>query len=311
MSSATNKYGVLALLLCSTIWGFAFSAQSAGMEHMGPCAFNAVRSVIGAVALMLSLPLLDIINKRKPSIWGSANSAEARRALFIGSFFSGLTLGIASLCQQIGILHASVGKAGFLTALYIILVPILGIFIGQKTSPIVWISAVIALFGMTLLCNLTLDSGFTSGDYWLLACAFMFAIQILVVARYVPKTDCVRLSCLQFVIVAIISFLAMPFFHEKNLLDGIRLSIGPLLFCGVLSSGVAYTLQNVGQKYVHPVVATLLMSLESVFSALGGWLCLNQRLSTKELVGCLVIFVAVILAQIPIDILKFKRIKHS
>jgi len=295
----TSRHGgILALLICTLIWGCAFVAQRMGMDSLGPCSFNAIRSFIGAIALLPCIVFLDVLNKRKPSLWGEAKTREARRTLLVGGILCGIALGAASLSQQVGIIYTTVGKAGFLTALYIILVPFLGVFVGHKVTPVIWTAAVFALLGMALLCNLSLDSGLNKGDFWLLACSFLFAVQILLLAHYVHLTDCVRLSCIQFVAAGLFSLVILPFTHEEVTCQAIRACAGPLLFCGVLSSGVAYTLQSVGEKYVHPVVATLLMSLESVFSALAGWIILHQLLSGRELLGCGIIFAAVVLAQL-------------
>lgn len=295
----TSRHGgILALLICTLIWGCAFVAQRMGMDSLGPCSFNAIRSFIGAIALVPCIVFLDVFNKRKPSLWGEAKSPAARRTLLVGGILCGIALGAASLSQQIGIVYTSVGKSGFLTALYIILVPILGIFVGHKVTPIIWAAACFAMLGMALLCNLSFDSGLNKGDCWLLLCSLLFAVQILLVAHYVLLTDCIRLSCIQFVAAGLTSLVVLPFTNETITWEAVQACVGPLLFCGVLSSGVAYTLQNVGEKYVHPVVATLLMSLEAVFSAFAGWIVLHQVLSGMEILGCTIIFFAVLLAQI-------------
>ncbi|MCQ2403174.1 MAG: DMT family transporter [Lentisphaeria bacterium] len=308
-SVSSRRWGVVALLVCSSIWGFAFSAQSLGMNYMGPCGFNALRSVIGGLALIPGIALLDCLNKRKPSFWGDVRDKVSRRALCLGGILSGLTLGVASLLQQVGLLYSTAGKAGFLTALYIILVPIIGAFLKHRTSPLVWFAALVALYGMSLLCNVSWNGGLQAGDWWLIGCAAGFALQILVVAKYVCLTDCVRLSCLQFFVAALVSAIAFPFTSETISWSAVCQGWGPLLFCGVMSSGVAYTLQNVGEKYVHPVVATLVMSLESVFSAIGGWLILHEELSRREVLGCALIFAAVILAQVPLPKKRLEKVE--
>lgn len=296
-----RRWGFLALLVCALIWGFAFSAQSLAMEHLGPCGFNGLRTLVGVVFLVPCIVLIDLVNGRTPSVWGMATTGEARRRLLLGGAFCGIALGLASLAQQIGIVTSSAGKAGFISSLYIIMVPIIGAFIGHRAAPQVWLAAFCALLGMALLCNLSLDSGFTVGDYWLLACSIGFAIQILLVALFVKGTDPVRLSCVQFMVAAAVSLAFVPLNHESIPQKAVLNCIGPLLFCGVLSCGVAYTLQIIGEKYVHPVVASLVMSLESVFSAVGGWLVLGQVLSVREVIGCTVIFAAIILAQLRQD----------
>ena len=297
-SPSRKRGGLLALLVCASIWGLAFSAQKKGMEFLGPCGFNAIRSFIGALALVPCIALLDHLDGRKPSLWGSARTPIGRIQLLVGGLLCGLALGCASLCQQVGIVGAAVGKAGFLTALYIIIVPIFATFLGRKTSVVVWIAAVLALAGSALLCGVSLKGFSLQGsDLWLLACAVLFAVQILLVDRYVARTDCFRLSFLQFLCAGVVSLVVVPFAGESLSLSAITKALWPLLFCGVLSSGVAYTLQCVGQKYVHPVVATLVMSLESVISALGGWILLGETLNAREIIGCCIIFAAVLMAQ--------------
>ncbi len=298
--SLSSRLGVLALLICAFIWGFAFSAQKKGMESLGPFSFNGLRSFIGFFALWPCIVLLDILQGVRPSFWGSGgNTPGGRRRLLAGGVLCGLALGSASLAQQVGIQYTTVGKAGFLTALYIILVPILAQVLGRRTPWLVWGAAFMALVGSALLCGLSPGNfSLQKGDYLLLACAFLFAIQILCVDKFVAAVDCVRLSALQFFFAGVLSLLLAPLMGETLSWAQILRGLGPLLFCGVLSSGVAYTLQCVGQKYVHPVVATLLMSLESVISALGGWLVLGEAMKAREMLGCAIIFLAVLLAQL-------------
>ncbi|MGN0867490.1 MAG: DMT family transporter [Oligosphaeraceae bacterium] len=297
--SLSSRLGVLALLICAFIWGLAFSAQKKGMASLGPFSFNGLRSFIGVVALLPCLALLDVLQGVRPSFWGSARTPEARLRLLGGGVLCGLALGSASLAQQVGIQYTSVGKAGFLTALYIILVPILGQLLGRRTPALVWGAAFMALVGSALLCGLAPGNlSLQRGDFLLLACAFLFAVQILCVDKFVATVDCVRLSAFQFFFAGVVSLVLAPFAGETISLGQMVKGLGPLLFCGVLSSGVAYTLQCVGQKYVHPVVATLLMSLESVISALGGWLVLGEAMGFREMAGCAIIFLAVLLAQL-------------
>ena len=291
--------GVLALLVTAAIWGFAFSAQQLGMAHLGPCAFNTLRSFIGAVALAPCIALIDLVSRRKHSLWGNAHTPAERRALLAGGALCGLFLGVASILQQVGLQYTTSGKAGFLTALYIIIVPLLGwLFLKHRVGWGIWTAVALALLGMALLCGLSLHAGFATGDLWLLACALGFSFQILAIDHFVSKADPLRLSCLQFLTAGLVSLpvalLLGETFHATDILS----AAGPLLFCGVLSSGVAYTLQMVGQKFVQPVIATLLMSLESVFSAVGGWMVQGQTLSLRELAGCAAILAAVLLAQL-------------
>ena len=301
MNSAKHQdlLGVLALLLTALIWGFAFSAQSIGMRHLGPCSFNALRSFIGALALAPCIVLLDLLGHKRPSLWGNAQSPAERRCLLLGGVACGFFLGVASMLQQVGIQSTTTAKAGFLTALYIIIVPLLGwLFLKRHVAWSIWLAVALALVGLALLCGLSIHTGFEVGDLWLLSCALMFSFQILTIDHFVQKVDCVRLSCLQFLTAGVVSLPVALFVGESFRANDIQSALGPLLFCGVLSSGVAYTLQVVGQKFVQPAIATLLMSLESVFSAVGGWLFLKQTLTLRELFGCAAILAAVLMAQL-------------
>lgn len=292
-------FGVLALLLTALIWGLAFSAQSLGMKHLGPCSFNALRSFIGAVALVPCIILLDVLANRRASVWGEAKTRSTRCTLLAGGACCGFFLGVASMLQQVGIQYTTTAKAGFLTALYIIIVPLLGwLILKRRVSKGLWAAVALALIGMAFLCGLTIHTGFGVGDLWLLACALGFSLQILTIDHFVKHVDCVRLACLQFLTAGLVSLPIALLAGETIVWNNLLSAWGPLLFCGILSSGVAYTLQIVGQKFVQPVIATLLMSLESVFSAVGGWLILGQTLTLREAFGCLAILAAVILAQL-------------
>lgn len=285
--------GSIMLAVCAMIWGIAFVAQSAGMDHVGPCTFNGVRNFIGCVAL---LPLLAF--RRKKGLSPSRTGQPVNRKLLLwGGVLCGLFLCAASLFQQFGIQYASAGKAGFLTALYIVIVPILGIFLGRRPGLQIWIGVVLALAG-TYLLSVTDGFSIAQGDLLLLACALLFSMHIMVVDRIAPQVDGVMLSWIQFFVSGVIS-LALAFFWEKPSLSSVLDAWLPLLYTGVLSSGVGYTLQILGQQRANPTVASLLMSLESVFAALAGWVLLSQALSARELFGCGLVFVAVVVAQLP------------
>lgn len=281
------------LFLAAAIWGVAFVAQSVGMEYMGPCTFNAARFLIGGVVL---LPLLWY-QKRAGKEAAGAEKKEGKRELLTGGICCGLALCAASLLQQIGIQYTTVGKAGFITTLYIIIVPILGIFLRQKIGSKVWGGAIIAVAGMYLLC---MSGSFSlgKGDSFVLGCALLFSIHILVVDYFSPKADSVKLSCIQFLTSGVICTV-LAFLTEKPSLSALISGAVPVLYAGVLSCGVAYTLQVVGQKNVEPTVASLILSLESVVSVLAGWVILGQRLNPRELFGCALVFAAVILVQLP------------
>ncbi len=290
-------YAVLAMLIATVLWGFAFSAQANGMKHVGALLFVALRSVVGVAALAGVIIVVELIKYRKVSFWGNAETVQARKSLLYGGLFCGLIIGAASTFQQLGLLYVSAGKTGFLTALYIIMVPLLGIFFKRKTPLLLWIAVFAALSGAYLLCGGAGTVG--KGEIFVLICALLFALHIMVIDHYAPHCDCVRLSCLQFAVAAAATALASLAFSEPWIWHDITASLPYWVFCGVGSSAIAFTLQMVAQKYLHPTVAALLMSLESVFAVLGGWLFLNEMLSLREAVGCGIILLAVILTQLP------------
>lgn len=281
------------LITAALIWGGAFVAQSVGMDYVQPFTFTCVRSLIGCVVL---LPVIALFDRRKSEAARTAERAN-RRILLAGGVTCGVFLCLATNMQQIGIQYTSVGKAGFLTALYIVIVPVLGLFFGKRSRWTIWVSVGIALVGFYLLC---MAGGFylESGDICLLICAVLFSFHILVIDHFSPLVDGVKMSCIQFLVCGVLSAAAMLVAEQPDL-SAILAAAAPILYAGVLSSGVAYTLQILGQKNYNATVATLLCSLESVFSALTGWLVLGQRLSHRELGGCVLIFFAVILAQLP------------
>lgn len=299
ITNRQRTFGSFALFLTAAIWGLAFVAQKTGMDSLEPMLFNASRSFIGVIALMFFLPLLDRLSGHSPSVWGQCSSSARRMTLLLGGICCGCVLAAASILQQIGIKYTSVGKSGFLTALYIVLVPIAGLFLKRKCQWNMWVSAIIAIVGTYILCGTSSES-FNYGDLWVIGSAFVYTMHIMVIDYFAPRTDCVRMSCLQFLVAGIISLAAGLIFGERASWHNITQAYIAILYCGLGSSAIAYTLQIVGQKYVHPAVASLLMSLESVFSVIGGWLFLNQKLTALELTGCAIIFAAVLLAQAPI-----------
>ena len=281
----------LILLLTATIWGVAFVAQSVGMEYIGPFTFNAIRCVLGGLVL---IPVILVLKKKKET--GAENQEkEDKKTLWAGGIACGVILCIASNLQQFGIMEASVGKSGFFTALYIVMIPVIGIFIGKRPGIKLWFCVALAVVGMYLLCMK--DGSFTieRADIMLLLCALAFSFHILVVDYFSPKVDGVKMSCIQFFVCAV-----GMLFTEVPDISNIQAAWLPLLYAGLLSCGVGYTLQIVGQKGINPVIASLIMSLESVISALAGWVILGQVLSPKEILGCVLMFVAIIITQIPI-----------
>lgn len=285
------------LLTSALIWGAAFVAQSVGMQYVGPFTFNGVRSLLGGLVLLPVIMLLDRRSGRRPTLWGTNDRAE-RSALLRGGVCCGLVLAAASGLQQFGMQHTTVGKAGFITALYIVIVPIFSIFLGRRAGLNIWVSVAIAVGGMYLLC---MTDGFTlgRGDMLVLCGAFMFAVHILVIDRFSPKADPVRLSCVQFWVSGIVGTVC-SFIFESPEISSILSAWLPICYAGIMSSGVAYTLQIVAQKNMNPTVASLILSLESVFALLSGWVILGQKLTAREAAGCALVFAAIILAQIPI-----------
>ena len=286
----------LLLLLTASIWGVAFVAQSVGMDYVGPLTFNCVRCLMGGVVLLPCIWFFDRKNKRKeqvPVIPG------ARKTLIIGGICCGVALCLASNFQQFGIQYTTVGKAGFITACYIVIVPIIGIFLKKKCSPFIWIAVILSLCGLYLLC-LTPGEGFAigKGELLVLICAFLFSLHILTIDHFSPLVDGVKMSCIQFLVCGILSGIPALIFESPDL-AGIFAAKIPVLYAGVMSCGVAYTLQIVGQKNMNPTVASLILSLESCISVIAGWLILGQNLSSREIFGCVLMFGAIILAQLP------------
>lgn len=284
--------GNLLLILTAFIWGVAFVAQKEGGSALGGLTFNGVRFWLGGGMLALLLPLLDRIGLTHP-----CDTQESKKAMWLGGVLCGIALWAASNVQQIGLLTTSAGKGGFITALYIVLVPIFGLCIGRRTTLLTWVGVVLAMVGLYFLC-MQGESGLESGDLLVLACAPIFAVQILLVDKFAPHTDGVRLSCIEFFTVGILN-VPLMFIFEQPSLPAMLDSWMPLCYAGLLSSGVAYTLQVVAQKNTHPATASVLMSLESVFAVLAGLVLMQERLSAWELIGCGVMFAAVILAQLP------------
>ena len=291
----------LLLLLAAVIWGIAFVAQSVGMDYVGGFTFNAVRSLIGSAVLVPLILIPGQKNSDNSEISEAAASTtsgiQKRKDLIIGGISCGICLCLASNFQQFGIKYTTVGKAGFITACYIVIVPIIGLFLGKKCSKFIWAAVAMALIGLYLLC---ITDGFSigKGDLLVLVCAFLFSIHILVIDHFSPKADGVKLSCIQFLTCGILS--AIPaLILEHPQVSSILAAWQPILYAGVMSCGVAYTLQVIGQKNMNPTVASLILSMESCISVLAGWIILEQQLSAKEILGCVIMFAAIILAQLP------------
>lgn len=285
--------GNLMLILTALIWGTAFVAQSVGMDFVGPFTFLATRNIIGGIVL---IPCIFLLNK-SVSKDNKEKERENKKDLLVGGVLCGIVLCVASSLQQIGIIYTSVGKAGFITALYIVIVPILGVFLKKKVQANVWLSVVISMAGLYLLC-IKENSGINKGDFLVFLSAFAFSIHILVIDHFSPIVDGFKMSCIQFFVCGIIASVPAIMFENPEL-KNILAAYTPILYSGIMSCGVAYTLQIVGQKYTEPVLASLILSLESVFAALSGWLILKEIFSGKELIGCILVFSAIIIAQLP------------
>ena len=282
--------GTLQLLLATVIWGSAFIAQSVGMDLIGPFTFQAFRC--GLAVLFLFLVSL-ITDSRKASFrkWLDPK-------LWKAGIICGLALFVATSLQQVGLVYTDAGKAGFITAMYIVLVPIFGIFRKQKPSFVIWISVALAVAGLYLLSCLN-AGGINKGDLLVVGCAFAFAVQITCIDILAADLDGIRLNCVQAFVVTLLSVPFMAFTETVELPNLLACWL-PLGFAGILSMGVAYTLQIQGQKDLEPATASLIMSLESGFAVLGGWLILQETMTPAEILGCCLVFAAVLLSQLPI-----------
>lgn len=285
--------GIAALLLCTLIWGFAFIAQSVGMDKIGPFTFQAVRS---ALAVAFLVPFSFVLDSGKCTFRESlAKWADPR--LWRAGGICGIALFAAASLQQVALVDTDAGKAGFLTAMYIVLVPVFAVFRGHKLTKNTFFSVCLAVAGLYLLSCMG-SSGIRTGDLLLIVCAFGFAIQITLISLLSPGMDGFRMNCIQCLTVCLLS---LPVMFLLEYPDGKQIlscwqSLG---FAGVLSMGVAYSLQIVGQKRVEPTAASLIMSLESAFAALGGWWLLGERMTGQEYLGCALVFAAVVLSQLP------------
>lgn len=300
MKSCKN---VIFLLLADIIWGAAFVAQRTGGDVVGAYSFNCIRSFIGFFVL---IPVILIVGRGEKG--GQAKKSD-KRTLIVGGIVCGVALGFASNLQQLGItLGASVGKAGFLTACYILIVPILGLFFHKKCGWNVALGVLLAVIGLYFLCMKSGGFSLEKSDVLLLLCAFAFAVQILAIDYFAPRVNPVSLSCVEFLVCGIFSAVPMFALDMGHSREGVVLWAQnlttwdawiPILYAGVCSCGIGYTCQIVGQRNFNPTVASLIMSLESAFSVLFGWLLLQEGLSRRELMGVLLIFAAIIVAQIP------------
>ena len=291
--------GNLLLLLTSVIWGISFIAQSKGVEEISPLAFNGIRCILGGLVL---LPVIAIIDHSKKK--SGKNVLKADKTLIIGGIACGLFLCIATTLQTAGMVYTSPGKSGFITAMYMVIVPIIGLFLGKRPNPVIAISVVIAVIGLYMMC-IDSELSINKGDVLTLICAFVFSGHILAIDYFSPKVDGVKLACMQFFVSGIINVILM-LLTEKPQLMPIFNCWAAIGYSGIMSCGVAYTLQIVGQKYTDPTSASILMSLESVFATLTtvilvacGWNLTGGALDAREIIGCVLMFTAIILVQLP------------
>ena len=304
MKKNTTRNSLL-LFLTACIWGMAFVSQSKGMDYMHPFTFNGVRALIGALVLLIYIAATGRLSGEK------VKNTDWKLTLRAG-LWCGLALTVASTLQQFGIKYTTVGKAGFITTLYIIFVPLAGVFVKKRVAPVVWFAAVMAAVGMYLLC-MTESLVLGTGDVLVFLCAVVFAAHIMVVDYYSPKTDGVIVSCIQFAVCGVVCGIGALIWGQPTMAqlgDG----IGTLLYAGVLSCGVAYTLQIVGQKGVNPTIAALIMSLESVVATVSGWiaykigfLSTDQSLTARQIAGCVIVFTAVVLVQLPEEWFRIRK----
>lgn len=309
MTNTQKLRNALLLLITAVIWGSSFVSQQTGMDYMGPLTFTGARSIIGGVML---IPVILFLRRRKPS---AERKKLPVRTTIVGGIGCGLALTVASLLQQYGLTMTTVGKGGFITTLYIIITPVLGIFIGRKAPKIVWVSAVMAVFGMYLLCAGGESFSISTGDLLVMGCAVAFSVHILVIDHFSPLTDGVILSCIQFFVCGVLSTVGAFIFEQPSWEQLVNGAV-PVLYAGVLSSGVGYTLQIVGQKGLDPTAAALILSLESVVAAISGYIAYqvgflktDQTMDMRQIAGCAVVFAAVILVQLPWEKIKAKT--HS
>lgn len=295
--------GSLMLLTAAFIWGTAFVAQSKGMDYVAPFTYNAVRTLIGGIVLIPVVFIFGQKSRRKAS-------ENNNKISFIGGIICGLVLFAASSFQQLGISLTSAGKAGFITALYVVIVPVISIIFGQKSNLKMWICAFTAIIGFYFLC---IKEGFrlSKGDLYVLICAVFYSVHIIVIDHFNSKgAEPVKMSCVQFFTAGSIMMICM-FIFESPALSAVWAAKYTILYAGVMSCGVAYTLQIIGQKYTESTAAALIMSLESVFAALAGWIILSEHMSMKEFAGCILVFAAVVFSQLDISFKNRIHIKEK
>ena len=297
----------LILLIIALIWGAAFVAQSAGMDYIGPFTFNSARSILGGIVLIPVIYVLD--KKRKEEISQGKEVIQNKKTLIIGGICCGFFLMLGSSLQQIGIQYTTAGKAGFITALYILIVPILGLAVGKKAGIKVWIGVVLAVIGMYFLC-MTSGLSIAKGDFYILLGSVAFSFHILVIDHFSPKADGVKMSCIQFFVCGILCMIPTILFEHPELYSILQ-AWKPIAYAGIMSCGVGYTLQIVAQKNTDPTVASLLLSLESVFGVIFSVLLYGEVLTLKVIAGFVIIFIAIIVSETKLSFLKRSNVREE
>lgn len=295
------------LLATAVIWGCTVVAQSVGMDSVGPFTFTAARMILGATLLTLAVLFIrKFLAKSNLPEWKRRNDKKYLRRLLWGGLWAGLCLFIAQSLQQFGLaLGIGVGKSGFIASLYIVFIPLCGYFFGNKPRLLTWVAVIIACLGLWLLCvNPTADLSFSAGDIFTLMCALGFGCHILVIAHFVKDVDCIELSMMQFIFGAIFSSTAMIVF-ESPTIEGCQAALWPILWAGIMSNAIGFTLQLIGQRGMNETVVGIILSSESVVAVLAGWMILGETLSLRELIGCSVMAFAIVIAQLP------PTLKHS
>ena len=294
MTKSSRLRSNILLFIAAFIWGTAFVAQRAGVDVLHPCTYNGIRNFVGCLALTPVILIMDSASKRKGTY-----VKDNPKLLILGGIVCGIILFTASTLQTMALVEADEGKAGFMTALYLIIVPVIGIFMGRKVRPVIWISVILATVGLYFLCvKKGTGFSFNKSELLLLSCAFIFALHILAIDYFSPRVNGVKLSFLQFFVVGLIS-LGYIIFVDKPSLGDITACLIPILYAGVMSSGVAYTFQIIGQKGAEPAVASIIMSLESLFALLAGIVISGNQPTLRALAGCAFMMVAIILVELP------------
>lgn len=303
----TSLFNIAALLLCAMIWGFAFSAQSVGAQYVGPWTFLAARAWIGVVTLLIFIGIRKLIIKNTTEgrkayedaqVFYTEDGSGEKKTVIIAGAATGVLLCLASVVQQAGIAYTSVAKSSFITAMYVVLVPILSMMLGQKIKPKIWLAVILSISGLYLLSFNGTIEGINKGDILTLGCAVLFSLQIICINHFVNRLDGLILSCGEFFFEALLATAGMLIFEKPSFASMIP-AFGAILYAGVMSNGIAYTLQIIGQRDFDPTIASLCMCMESVFGAMGGFIILGQTLTIREIAGCTLMFAAILLAEIP------------